>query len=295
MKYKFLQLSLVVLPCLLTAKASIILEGDYVKTAVSDNGTLGFGGNTTPGLLHDALGTGSFGTNDYLTPGTAWEYFGVNSVETGNVGNNNDSFSTNSFSLSSLTDISATSAYDNALNWSGTYGSYLSLSTDTFFNDNDEFVSFITTVTALSDLTDLSFLRAIDPDMPSGYSTLNNRGFADLSPSDWVNSENISNGLTLGLYSNSEVTHNTGITNWTTNPLDYLSGTDFGDGDYTIGMAFDLGSLAQGASVSFDYHYVMGDTPDTVDIPTDVPEPSTLAIFALGVMGLASRRFKKQS
>jgi hypothetical protein len=28
---------------------------------------------------------------------------------------------------------------------------------------------------------------------------------------------------------------------------------------------------------------------------TDVPEPSTLAIFALGVIGLASRRFKKQS
>lgn len=28
---------------------------------------------------------------------------------------------------------------------------------------------------------------------------------------------------------------------------------------------------------------------------TDVPEPSTLAIFALGIMGLASRRFKKQS
>jgi hypothetical protein len=28
---------------------------------------------------------------------------------------------------------------------------------------------------------------------------------------------------------------------------------------------------------------------------TDVPEPTTLAIFALGIMGLASRRFKKQS
>jgi hypothetical protein len=27
----------------------------------------------------------------------------------------------------------------------------------------------------------------------------------------------------------------------------------------------------------------------------DVPEPSTLAIFALGMIGLASRRFKKQS
>jgi hypothetical protein len=29
-------------------------------------------------------------------------------------------------------------------------------------------------------------------------------------------------------------------------------------------------------------------------IPSQVPEPSTLAIFALGIMGLASRRFKKQ-
>lgn len=29
--------------------------------------------------------------------------------------------------------------------------------------------------------------------------------------------------------------------------------------------------------------------------PTNVPEPSTLAILALGLMGLASRRFKKQS
>ncbi|MEY8199126.1 MAG: PEP-CTERM sorting domain-containing protein, partial [Colwellia sp.] len=29
--------------------------------------------------------------------------------------------------------------------------------------------------------------------------------------------------------------------------------------------------------------------------PSTVPEPSTLAIFALGMIGLASRRFKKQS
>ena len=27
----------------------------------------------------------------------------------------------------------------------------------------------------------------------------------------------------------------------------------------------------------------------------DVPEPSTLAVFALGLMGLASRKFKKQA
>ncbi|WP_299082314.1 PEP-CTERM sorting domain-containing protein [uncultured Paraglaciecola sp.] len=32
----------------------------------------------------------------------------------------------------------------------------------------------------------------------------------------------------------------------------------------------------------------------TIDDSVNVPEPSTLAIFALGLMGLASRRFKKQ-
>jgi len=34
---------------------------------------------------------------------------------------------------------------------------------------------------------------------------------------------------------------------------------------------------------------------DAVDVGVQVPEPSTLAIFALGIIGLASRRFKKQS
>jgi len=33
----------------------------------------------------------------------------------------------------------------------------------------------------------------------------------------------------------------------------------------------------------------------TTSAPAQVPEPSTLAIFALGMIGLASRRFKKQS
>jgi hypothetical protein len=34
---------------------------------------------------------------------------------------------------------------------------------------------------------------------------------------------------------------------------------------------------------------------DNCPAVVEVPEPSTLAIFALGVMGLALRRFKKQS
>ena len=32
----------------------------------------------------------------------------------------------------------------------------------------------------------------------------------------------------------------------------------------------------------------------TFEPSTEVPEPSTLAVFALGLMGLAARRFKKK-
>jgi hypothetical protein len=39
----------------------------------------------------------------------------------------------------------------------------------------------------------------------------------------------------------------------------------------------------------------IGSRTAVLEPSTAVPEPSTLAIFALGLMGLASRRFKKQS
>ena len=38
-----------------------------------------------------------------------------------------------------------------------------------------------------------------------------------------------------------------------------------------------------------------GDTLVSNQLPTPVPEPTTLAVFALGLIGLASRRVKKQS
>ena len=50
-----------------------------------------------------------------------------------------------------------------------------------------------------------------------------------------------------------------------------------------------------GQRSSFDSSFrLVGDTQNG-GLATSVPEPSTLAIFALGVIGLASRRFKKQS
>ena len=68
MKLKFIKILkplnflLLVLPVLFTANASLILEGDFVKTAISDNGTLGYGNIIAPGLLYDPTGTRANGS-----------------------------------------------------------------------------------------------------------------------------------------------------------------------------------------------------------------------------------------
>lgn len=278
----------------LTVSASpIIMEGNYVRTAVSDNGTMGFGGTVSPGIIHDASGTGNFGSDDYLTPGTPWEIFAVSSNQTGLLVNNN----TGSTAITGNVNDIMGSGFDNAVNWSGEYAGWFSVSTDVFFNDGDERISFVTTLTALADMDGLSFLRAIDPDPDaanhSSHHTTNGRGNTGLAAEDWVHSQGGVTGLTLGLFSDSHVAHNTGVSSsWSMDPDTYLSGTNDGDGDYTIGIGFDIGDLASGESVSLSYHYVMGDNLDDADVP--VSEPGALALFGTCLLfaGAANRRRK---
>jgi len=62
---------------------------------------------------------------------------------------------------------------------------------------------------------------------------------------------------------------------------------------HVLGFAAELDARTLGVSVSSDRSYYLDNVSLTSAAP--VPEPSTLAIFALGIMGLSSRRFKKQA
>ena len=278
--------------------SSIIMEGDYVKTALSDDGTLGYGGLTSPGIIHDVTGTGDFTINDYLTPGNPHEGFSISSDQTGIISNNN-AYSSDSIT-GILTDTTSSTVFDQSVNFTGTYSSLFTISTDTYFNDGDQRINMSTTITALDDLTSLMFSRWLDPDPDvdtyGTFATDNGRGTSSLAPEDWVYAQGNYTGLTIGLYSESDITHNTGISSaWSIDPSYYLTGNNNGNGDYAIGLGFDIGDLLASESVTFEYSYVMGENIDSVDIPTtSVPAPSTLAMLGLCLAGFGfSRKSKK--
>lgn len=305
-----------------TQAAPIAMTGNFLSTQISDDGTLG-NGTASPGLLHDPTGTGTFDTvnADYLRPGTPFEGFGIRSDQTGLIGNRNSSNGgavggSDTVSQVSITDLSSGSS--NHVRWKGTVAGALDIQHSYFFDDDDENVSITTVITALANLTNVSFARGIDPDpdnRPGGSAVTNNERGLDLNndgdytdpgeiaQSDFVSAEGFITGLAMAMFTDSEVTHNSGIAGPCCSVIDpstYLAGGDFSPiagfdsvGDDGIGLGFNIGSLSTGSSVSISYAYVFGDTVGTVDIPeTEISEPATIGLFALSLaaIGFARRR-----
>jgi autotransporter-associated beta strand protein len=247
--------------------ASLVLSGDYMKIGLNDGGTLGYSGNTSPGILYDGTGTGTFNdAYDYLTPGTPFEGF----VVAGNGGSAftlvNNNMGIFDITGGTLTDYSGVAfngvTYDQRAVWTGTAGGLFTITHDYYFDEGDQQLKIRTTITALSDLTDITFSRQLDPDAvaaPGDSSVTNNfRGNGAVSANDLVYAEALVSKYVIGLYTNSSYTHNSAVTYWTTDTASYLSGTDEGDGDNTIGLGFDLGDLLTGGTITFDYSYIFG-------------------------------------
>src|SRR5210317_1730169 len=95
-----------------------VLANDYVTAGVNGTtGTFGSGGNTSPGLLFDSTGTGTFNTSyDYLTPGSPFDGW---SIKIDGVNTTNDNGSS-----SSWTDSDGLSDTTDGFTWQGTNSDY---------------------------------------------------------------------------------------------------------------------------------------------------------------------------
>lgn len=306
----------------LPAAASAVvvpLQGNFINTAVGDNGTLGAGGGTKPGLQFDPTGMGNFNPNaDFITPGIPFEGFNFQSDQSGVVGNNNSGVTFGFAETMATTDLSGT-GFDNRAIWSGSNGQ-VSITIDTRFNDDQRSVEMFTTVTAIQDQTNAFFSRQIDPDPDSeSGGTSNTRNFrgldlnndgdfdddGEVGPSRLIGAEGQNVGQTIVLFTfESGIPVNTGIDasccSFDT-PVNVFGGGDFaGDtlADHGLGIAFSLGDLIAGQSISFSYFYGVAAEFDDIDIdpdpdPMDVPAPGALGLLGLGLAGIAAARRRR--
>jgi hypothetical protein len=293
-----------------SAIAQVALKGNYISTAVGTAGTLGTGGSTSPGLIHDPSGTGSFDpANDYITPGTPHQGFAITSNESGFRGNDNNGGGSFGSNVPTILVGAAAKGYASAVSWTGS-NAFLSITNSYFLNPGDQRIVVSTTLTALQNLTGLAFVTGVDPDPDVGkfgsYSTNNQRGNSIYGVDDFVGSAGSESGLTLGILNldANGFVHSTQINSSccsTPNPFDVLnhSGGDIGLsglGDYGLALAYNIGTLGAGTSASFDYAYAVGEALDTTGgsgpITSAAPEPSTWAfmIFGFGMAGGSIRR-----
>ena len=246
-----------------------ILVNEYIKAGVNEStGTLGSGGNTSPGLLYDSTGTGTFNTSyDYLTPGTPFEGFSVKGLDSSNTvlfstSNNNASY----MSTSPLTGAWIGTPTASSAVWESTSNSNFNLRNTYSLPSGIQYIDISTRIEAKVAIDHLYFARFIDPDARAATgdssATDNVRGYGIIPKTNVVFSEALSSRYALGLYSIAPTGVNTSISpTWSKEAKDYYdntSGHDVVRGDYTIGIGFYSAGLAVGDIVTYQYAYIFG-------------------------------------
>lgn len=131
-----------------------------------------------------------------------------------------------------------------------------------------------------------------------------NQSYAGYAPSGFTLSKISGSGVNYWDHTGADITvlasDYAGNNGWADNTV-YNFSLDFTTTGIKIGIdgtnIFDVSGSFSSGKFGF-YNYSQSQvryTGFTQEVSQSVPEPSTLAIFALGVMGLASRRFKKNT
>lgn len=247
-----------------------ILENSYIRAGVNGTaGTLGSGGNTSPGLLYDSTGTGTFNTGyDYLTPGSPFDGFAVK-VDGTNYTNNNAS------GLSITGDGIGLTNGTNTLSWTGGVAGVFDITNIYSLGTTSQYIDITSSITANTAMSTLSFGRFIDPDARAAAgdssATDNVLGYGTIPDSNVAFSEALTSRYALGLYS-TDSNVDAGITRWTTDADSYTinsvdsDGSNTNTGDNTIGLSWVWTGVSVGDIMTASYAYIFG--PSAFDAAT---------------------------
>ena len=239
-----------------------ILENSYIRAGVNGTaGTLGSGGNTSPGLLYDSTGTGTFNTGyDYLTPGSPFDGFAVK-VDGTNYTNNNGG------GLGITGDGIGLTNGTNTLSWTGGVAGVFDITNIYSLGTTSQYVDITTRITANTAMGTLSFGRFIDPDARAAAgdssATDNVLGYGVIPDSNVAFSEALVSRYALGLYS-TDSNVDAGITTWTRDADSYTSNTadasggNTNTGDNTIGLSWLWTGVSVGDIMTASYAYIFG-------------------------------------
>ena len=247
-----------------------LLENQWVKAGVNQtSGTFGSGGGTSPGLLFDPTGTGTFNPGfDYLTPGSPFDGQAVKVDGTNYVNNNTGG--------AAIVDADGLVNGTDSLTWAGSFahgGSTWSVENTFTLPDNQPYVDVTVTITAGSAATSLAYGKYIDPDsqgMPGDSSATDNvLGYGSIPVNNVVFSEATVSRYALGIYTTDSNT-TTGIQHWTQQADGYngtVYGANYGNGDDTIGISWAWSNIVAGDILTASYAYIFG--PSAFDAASD--------------------------
>jgi hypothetical protein len=205
-----------------------LLQNDWIRAGVNTNtGTLGSGGGTSPGLLFDPAGTGTFNSSyDYLTPGSPFDGFSLK-VDSTNKTNNN----TGTAQIGKTSGLTLSNS-DTTLSWSGASaygGNDWSITNSYTLSVGKPYIDITSTITAGGAASNVYFAKFIDPDsqgMPGDSSSTDNvLGYGVIPSTNVAFSEATVSRYALGLYSaGTNVT--AGVNGWNTDAASY-NGTSY--------------------------------------------------------------------
>jgi len=240
-----------------------LLQNEWVRAGINLNtGTFGSGGGTSPGLLFDPTGTGTFNPSyDYLTPGSPFDGFSVK-VDGTNYTNNN----------TGGTEITKTGEGlgPNAISWSGAVTDQFQIDMNYSLVAGQPFINGMATINMLTDADTVSFAKFIDPDsqgMPGDSSSTDNvLGYGVIPSTNVAFSEATTSRYALGIYT-TDTNVTAGVNGWLTD-ADAYNGTNYtdadgnpvnyGNSDDTIGISWTWTGVTSGDMLEASYAYIFG-------------------------------------